>query len=101
MGAASARHSLRPLFSRDTVLHNSGDPAPRERATISVSRHCEERKRRSNPFFLCGVRWIASLTLAMTVSELDVRKWNRKSGDPRTPYAAAATTRLRPSFLAR
>jgi hypothetical protein len=23
-------------------------------------RHCEERKRRSNPFFLCAARWIAS-----------------------------------------
>src|SRR5882724_11429425 len=33
-----------------------------------VSRHCEERKRRSNPtFVLAGAdRWIASLTLAMT-----------------------------------
>src|SRR6202035_1326361 len=29
-------------------------------------RHCEEPLRRSNPFFLCWVRWIASLALAMT-----------------------------------
>jgi hypothetical protein len=25
------------------------------------SRHCEEPLRRSNPYFLCAVRWIASL----------------------------------------
>src|SRR5947209_12524268 len=29
-------------------------------------RHCEERTRRSNPAFLSGPRWIASLALAMT-----------------------------------
>src|SRR5437773_1908900 len=29
-------------------------------------RHCEERLRRSNPFFLYAARWIASLTLAIT-----------------------------------
>jgi hypothetical protein len=34
---------------------------------LNPPRHCEERERRSNPFFLCAARWIASLALAMTV----------------------------------
>jgi hypothetical protein len=28
---------------------------------LNLSRHCEEHLRRSNPFFLCAVGWIASL----------------------------------------
>jgi RelE-like toxin of type II toxin-antitoxin system HigB len=32
----------------------------------SFFRPCEERQRRSNPFFVAWLRWIASLTLAMT-----------------------------------
>jgi hypothetical protein len=34
---------------------------------VSFRRLCEERSRRSNPFFLSSVRWIASLALAMTI----------------------------------
>src|SRR6266404_3836391 len=30
----------------------------------AVCRHCEERKRRSNPLFLCLARWIASSCLS-------------------------------------
>ena len=37
------------------------------RAVFDLSCHCEERQRRSNPFFLCTVKRIASLALAMTV----------------------------------
>jgi hypothetical protein len=29
-----------------------------------ATRHCEERKRRSNPFFLFAARWIASRSLS-------------------------------------
>ena len=32
-------------------------------------RHCEERKRRSNPFFLCVARWIASLAAPLAMTE--------------------------------
>jgi hypothetical protein len=75
MGAASARHSLRPLLSRGEWILQTSDASRREIAEVYVKferRHCEERKRRSNPFFLCAARWIASLTLAMTVSDLAV-----------------------------
>jgi hypothetical protein len=45
---------------------NSGE-SRRENANLYLDnlRHCEERKRRSNPFFLVAL-WIASLALAMT-----------------------------------
>jgi hypothetical protein len=46
--------------------HNSRENARRDRGRIP-RRHCEERKRRSNPFLLFAAQWIASLTLAMTV----------------------------------
>ena len=42
-----------------------GHRAPRE--CDAASRHCEERSRRSNPSFEFAARWIASLTLAMTL----------------------------------
>ena len=35
---------------------------------IHARRQCEERTRRSNPFFRIGRFWIASLALAMTVT---------------------------------
>jgi hypothetical protein len=41
-----------------------GRSAPRDGGRLT--RHCEERKRRSNPFFLYAAKWIASLALAMT-----------------------------------
>src|SRR6266403_5098077 len=53
----------------------------------AVCRHCEERKRRSNPLFLCSARWIASsllgkmdcfASLAMTLSKLPRR--DREAG---------------------
>src|SRR6266576_5795767 len=55
----------------------------------AVCRHCEERKRRSNPLFLCSARWIASsllgkmdcfASLAMTLSKLPRR--DREAGLP-------------------
>jgi hypothetical protein len=46
-GAARTRSSLRPLFGGQGYLQNFGRIAPRECETIS--RHCEERLRRSNP----------------------------------------------------
>jgi len=44
------------------------DVLRRENAEVCLDdeRHCEERKFRSNPFFLCAAKWIASLALAMT-----------------------------------
>jgi hypothetical protein len=59
----SARHSLRPLIfrRRNDRLQNSG----MRRENVDA-RHCEERKRRSNPDFGRGKVWIASLRLAMT-----------------------------------
>jgi hypothetical protein len=47
-----------------SFMHNSG--ASCREIEEACQRHCEERMRRSNPFFLCAARWIASLTLAMT-----------------------------------
>ena len=41
--------------------------ARRENANACVCRHCEERLRRSNPVLSFAARWIASLTLAMTL----------------------------------
>src|ERR1700736_2270460 len=35
-----------------------------ERVSEWAGRHCEERKRQSNPIFLCAARWIASRSLS-------------------------------------
>jgi hypothetical protein len=50
---------------REIFWKASGESAPRERECMS--RHCEERLRRSNPAFDFAARWIASLTLAMMI----------------------------------
>ena len=61
VGASGARHSLRPHFGEGGNLRaNLGRNAPRECESVS-SRHCEERKRRSNPAFFAKGSWIASL----------------------------------------
>jgi hypothetical protein len=58
-GAARTRSSLRPLISGAREF--SGKPraqrAARTRTPVH-QRHCEERLRRSNPFFLDAVKWI-------------------------------------------
>src|SRR5882724_2850361 len=64
-GAAAPPAFPAPSVSGQTHMHHSGTNVPRE--SRHVSRHCEERERRNNPFFLCAARWIASLALAMTV----------------------------------
>jgi hypothetical protein len=57
-------------------LQNLGRIAPRERETASVSRHCEERSDEAIHTFFAAT-WIASLTLAMTASELAALKSNQ------------------------
>ncbi len=57
----------------DSSLRRSDLSAVAQRATASAEARRAKaeggrRKRRSNPFFLCAARWIASLRLAMTVS---------------------------------
>jgi hypothetical protein len=42
-GESIARHSLRPLHSRDTDFQNPGARALREGGAVFGSRHCEER----------------------------------------------------------
>src|SRR5207248_6131679 len=54
-----------------------------EIAEVRVRRHCEERKRRSNPFFLCAAAWIASLTFAMTVDVTGCLKFLSRQLAPR------------------
>jgi hypothetical protein len=51
-----------------------GRIAPRERGGICEfeATSLQGAQRRSNPFFLYAARWIASLALAMTDSELAV-----------------------------
>src|ERR1700722_16674024 len=51
-GASSARYSLRPLSKGQDLLATLGRSAPRECGSAAL-RHCEERKRRSNPRLLC------------------------------------------------
>jgi hypothetical protein len=50
--------------------------------TREKNRHCEERKRRSNPPIRYAVRWIASLGLAMTM-ELRLQLLSTSPGAPR------------------
>jgi hypothetical protein len=45
--------------------------APVLRECECMCRHCEEPLRRSNPSLECAARWIASLTLAMTLLQRD------------------------------
>jgi hypothetical protein len=67
-GAPSARHSRALCFQGERTMHRSGvSRHGNADVRLDYSRHCEERKRRSNPFFLCAAKWIASLALAMTV----------------------------------
>src|SRR5258708_21992300 len=67
-GAARIRHSPRPLISRrESSRKPRAHRAARMRTPVH-QRHCEEHLRRSNPFFLDAVKWIASLRLAMTVA---------------------------------
>jgi hypothetical protein len=72
-GAARIRLSLRPLLSRRVKDDaNLGRIAPRECEVIS-RRHCEERKRRSNPpFFLSAKKLDCFASLAMTVSSVRI-----------------------------
>src|SRR5207237_7431106 len=61
-GASSTRLSLRPLFSLARRIACTTRARSRlESADACVGRHCEERTRRSNPFFLYAAVWIASL----------------------------------------
>jgi hypothetical protein len=59
-----------PAFPAPSVLWAEGfvEPGrigPRGGGRVSGERrHCEERKRRSNPFFLYAARWIASRSLS-------------------------------------
>src|SRR5260370_33947142 len=67
-GASSARHSLRPLMFRGRESKQNSGAMRGEIARFCLQmigclkiesvaappRHCEERKRRSNPFFVCG-----------------------------------------------
>jgi hypothetical protein len=60
-GAVGTRLSRRPLCLRgQKFLNDSG--ASRERGCVS-RRHCEGRKRRSNPFFFAA-KWIASRSMS-------------------------------------
>jgi hypothetical protein len=60
-GASGAQHSLRPLISQGQEFKAKlARKARRDREAVS-SRHCEERKRRSNPAFFFAAQWIASL----------------------------------------
>jgi hypothetical protein len=62
-GALGTRHSLRPLFFwANGFLQKLGRIAPRERGVVFEIEATSLRgaKRRSNPFFLCAARWIAS-----------------------------------------
>src|SRR5260370_3497630 len=67
-GASGARHSLRPLMFRGRESKQNSGAMRGEIARFCLQmigclksesvaappRHCEERKRRSNPFFVCG-----------------------------------------------
>src|ERR1019366_3110896 len=66
-------------------LAQPGRNAPRECEAVS-SRHCEERKRRSNPAFLRAARWIASLALAMTVPWSSRQNGLLRKFEPLSPY---------------
>jgi hypothetical protein len=59
-GALGARHSPRPHGRR--IQARPGRIAPRDRGIVCC-RHCEERKRRSNPFYYAAL-WIASRSLS-------------------------------------
>src|SRR4029077_20857047 len=62
-----------PVFPAPSVFEGPSSCTPRtlfasrEAKSCLNDRHCEERELRSNPFFLCAARRIASLALAMTV----------------------------------
>jgi hypothetical protein len=80
MGALGTRHSLRPLICWANGFCKTSGASRRGNAGSYLKlepRHCEERpvrrssqseggrrKRRSNPFFLCAARWIASRSLS-------------------------------------
>ena len=66
MGAASTRHSLRPLHPGGTrTMHHSGTSC-RGNANARLLRNCEERKRRSNPDCISGDSLDCFAPLAMT-----------------------------------
>src|ERR1700716_2135624 len=63
-GAARTRSSLRPLISKGEDFQKTSGASCHENAKSCLQleyRHCEEHLRRSNPFFLYGVRWFAAL----------------------------------------
>jgi hypothetical protein len=62
-GAASTRHSLRPLLDGRNDLHSPGETRRGNAEVCFGTRTPSLRgaKRRSNPFFLYAARWIASL----------------------------------------
>jgi hypothetical protein len=72
-GATGTRLSLRPLFSwANEYCIARTLRAARMRGLDRICRHCEERTRGSNPFFLYAAKWIASLALAMTTGLFEI-----------------------------
>src|SRR6266851_4935921 len=67
-GAARIRHSPRPLISRRETFGQTSGGSSRENAKLRLNGASSLRAQRSNPFFLCAARWIASsqVLLAMT-----------------------------------
>ena len=55
--------------ARNVLSKPRADRAARMQTPVH-QRHCEEHLRRSNPFFLDAVKWIASLALAMTAARI-------------------------------
>jgi hypothetical protein len=87
-GALGARHSLRPHWAKD-LRKTRADHAARSRRRVLL-RHCEERKRRSNP------AWIASLALAMTDGLFEIL--NRKLGSVVPRHCEERELRSNPVF---
>jgi hypothetical protein len=57
-GAAGTRHSPRPLLGGRFI--NASGASRRENEVVSKTISTSLRAQRSNPFFLCAARWIAS-----------------------------------------
>jgi len=65
MGAASTRHSLRPLPFEGDVFHSSGRFMPREREAMSP-RHCEQSEAIHKSIRGNGLDCFGAALLAMT-----------------------------------
>jgi hypothetical protein len=84
------------MYSNVLMVHPAPDPAANvpaggmgfkwgARESSPSDRHCEERKRRSNPFF-SGPLWIASLSLSSGAHSRDpVVRNDDGDGDRLTP----------------